>query len=307
MNSQICKNCNSQDIIYSVDDVICSNCGIILHEYFTTSSYYSNQTNGDSHSGNNGNKENHYRGEKYGSFSSRIQKLQNWCRWTNDEKNQYKLSNYTKSLCNKLNISDFVIQSICNTVNIVMNAIKQYNGTKRARVKDGIILVCIQYVLNEYSQSSDRYSDYSYGKTAVSMAKELNLEIKYITRAEKLILELLNNHKLNLNENIIHSTKTPYNFINDVVNKYNIKISENILSQVCDLIKICDDNDLLLDHTPLSIGVCCFYYVLKSNNISVDLKLFSDLYNLSIVTVSKTYNKLIGFSNIIENSFKKSI
>jgi transcription initiation factor TFIIIB Brf1 subunit/transcription initiation factor TFIIB len=295
MNSQICKNCNSKDIIYSVDDVICSNCGLILQEYFTTSSSYYQSFNID--------KENHYsNSQKLGSFSSKIQKLQNWCRWTNDEKNQYKLSNYTKSLCNKLSIPEFVIQPICNTVNIVMNAIKQYDGTKRARVKDGIILVCIQYVLNEYSQSSERYSDYSYGKTAVSMAKEMTLEIKYITKAEKLILELLNNHKLKLDENIIHSTKTSYNFINDVVSKYNIKISEDILCQVYDLIKICDDNDLLLDHTPLSIGVCCFYYVLKNNNIPVDLKLFSELYNLSIVTVSKTYNKLIGFSNIIENS-----
>jgi transcription initiation factor TFIIIB Brf1 subunit/transcription initiation factor TFIIB len=285
-----CKNCNSNDIIYSVDDVICSNCGIILQEYVITSTSYYSNSNKTSTSCNN----NH----KTGSFSSKIQRLQNWCMWTNDEKNQYKLSNYTKSLCNRLNIPDFVIQPICTTVNIVMNAIKQYDGTKRARVKDGIILVCIQYVLNEYSEKYSCLS-HSYGKTAVSMAKELNLEIKYITKAEKLILELLNNHKLKLNEDIIHSTKTPSNFINDIVNKYNIKISDDILCQVNNLIKICEDNDLLLDHTPLSIGVCCFYYVLKNNNIPVDLKLLSSLYNLSIVTVSKTYNKLIGYTDLI--------
>ena len=75
--------------------------------------------------------------------------MQDWFMWTNDEKNSYKLSNYTKDLCNKLSIPDTLTPLICNIVNVVISAIKKYEGTKRARVKDGIILSCIEYVGKE--------------------------------------------------------------------------------------------------------------------------------------------------------------
>jgi hypothetical protein len=74
--------------------------------------------------------------------------------------------------------------------------------------------------------------------------------------------------------------------------KHNFKVSPNLMLQVKRLIDICETNDILLDHTPLSTGVCCFYYILKNNNIKIDAKVFSDLYNLSSVTVMKTFNKL---------------
>jgi len=67
------------------------------------------------------------------------------------------------------------------------------------------------------------------------------------------------------------------------------------------LITICEDNDILLDHTPLSVGVSCFYYILKLNNIDIDLKIFSELYDLSVVTVVKTYNKLKVYEKQISN------
>ena len=58
------------------------------------------------------------------------------------------------------------------------------------------------------------------------------------------------------------------------------------------LINICEENDLLLDHTPQSVGICCFYYILKLNNIEIDVKLFIEIYNISAVTLFKTHSKL---------------
>jgi transcription initiation factor TFIIIB Brf1 subunit/transcription initiation factor TFIIB len=208
-----------------------------------------------------------------------MSKMQEWLMWTNEEKNIYKLKNYVKDLCQKLQIVPKIISDIIDTSVFVMETIKKHDGTKRAKVKDGIILVCIQYV----SRGS---------LSAIDLSKKLDLDIKYITKAEKMILELTNSKKLNLDKNILLQTKTPFDYIIDVIKKQNLKINDQILQQVKQLIKTCETNDLLLDHTPLSVGVCCFYYILKLYDIEIDIKMFSELYNLSIVTIVKTFNKL---------------
>jgi len=124
------------------------------------------------------------------------------------------------------------------------------------------------------------------------LTKRLSLDIKYVTRAERLILELINAKKLNIDKDLILQNLKPFDYIINTIKQKYIKINPEILDKVKSLIEICDDNDLLLDHTPLSIGVCCFYYILKMEKINVDIKLFAEMYDLSLVTVVKTYNKL---------------
>jgi transcription initiation factor TFIIIB Brf1 subunit/transcription initiation factor TFIIB len=120
-----------------------------------------------------------------------------------------------------------------------------------------------------------------------------------------MILELVNSKRLNLDKKIMLDTKKPFDYITESINKYNLNISKDILKIVKILIEICEDNDLLLDHTPLSIGASCFYYILKLKNIDTDVKIFSDFYNLSIVTVIKTYNKLKVYEDKINELLVK--
>jgi transcription initiation factor TFIIIB Brf1 subunit/transcription initiation factor TFIIB len=171
-----------------------------------------------------------------------------------------------------------------------MDSIKKNDGTKRARVKDGIIICCIHYV------SKDTHTPYSY----TNMAKDLNLDMKYITRAERLILELMNAKKLNLDKAIVLDTNKPFDYVVNTIKKNDLKVDDNMLKDVKTLIEICEDNDILLDHTPLSIGVCCFYYILQMRSINIDIKIFSELYNLSSVTIIKTSNKLKSYKRQID-------
>jgi transcription initiation factor TFIIIB Brf1 subunit/transcription initiation factor TFIIB len=113
------------------------------------------------------------------------------------------------------------------------------------------------------------------------------------------MLDLLAIKKLGLNKMYILETRHPYEYVLNVVQNNSFKIPQIILQQVQQLIQLCEENDLLLDHTPLSIGVSCFYYVLKANEIELDVKVFSNLYNISVVTVVKTYNKLKQYDNFI--------
>jgi hypothetical protein len=73
------------------------------------------------------------------------------------------------------------------------------------------------------------------------------------------------------------------------------------------LIDICEDNDLISDTTPLTIGVTCFYYILKlpEINIDIDLKIFTSIYDVSLVTLTKTFNKLKLKQDQINNYLNK--
>lgn len=262
----ICSNCNSSNLQLDNYEIICFDCGLIIdQDRIVSNQQFDNNVV-------------QVRKKTYNKLS----KMQEWYMWSNEEKNIYKLKTYIIEFCNKLNIPEILFSHIIELCTTVVELIKKTDGTKRARVKDGILVICIYYV------TKDTSTPFSY----MDMAKRLNLDIKYVTRAERMILELVNSKKLNLDKKIVLDTKNPYDYIKQSINKYNLNISNDILALVKILIEICEDNDLLLDHTPLSIGASCFYYILKLKQIEVDIKIFSEFYNLSIVTVVKTYNKL---------------
>jgi transcription initiation factor TFIIIB Brf1 subunit/transcription initiation factor TFIIB len=274
-----CSSCNSKNLQFDNYEIICFDCGLILDEDRIISS----QTF-----------DNNVSQVKKRTYN-KLSKMQEWYMWSNEEKNVYKLKTYIIELCNKLCIPEFLFSNIIELCVNVIELIKKTDGTKRARVKDGILVICIYYV------TKDTSTPFSY----MDMAKRLNLDIKYVTRAERMILELVNSKRLNLDKKIMLDTKKPFDYITESINKYNLNISKDILKIVKILIEICEDNDLLLDHTPLSIGASCFYYILKLKNIDTDVKIFSDFYNLSIVTVIKTYNKLKVYEDKINELLVK--
>lgn len=265
----LCKNCKSENLNINGVNLICYDCGLVISEnHISTHQSFELQPEVVQ--------------KRCFNNYSRINKMQEWYMWSNDEKNIYKLKTYVKSLCQRLKITEILIDRIVDTVVMVMESIKRNDGTKRARVKDGIIVICIYYVSK----------DTSYPHSYMDMAKRLDLDIKYVTRAERIILELINSKKLNLKKSIVLDTLKPFDYITNTIKSKNLNINNDILKDTQTLISICEDNDLLLDHTPLSVGVCCFYYILNLNNIDINLKMFSELYDLSVVTVIKTFNKL---------------
>jgi transcription initiation factor TFIIIB Brf1 subunit/transcription initiation factor TFIIB len=282
----VCRNCES-DNLNRDGQIICQDCGLVLDDYrIVSNSSYDNYDNTNTQE---------FKSNKYPN-SNKMLKMQEWYMWTNEEKNIYKLKTYIQNLCLQLHIIENIVNCIVETTVLVMNCIKKNDGTKRARVKDGIIIMCIHYV------TKDTDTPYSY----VDLSKQLNLDMKYVTKAERIILELINSKKLKLDKMMVLKTQNPFNYVTTIINKNNMKISKEILNKVQILISLCEDNDLLLDHTPLSVGVSCFYYILKLENIDIDLKKFSELYNLSVVTVVKTYNKLKIYNDKI-NKYLASI
>lgn len=275
-----CHNCNNTSFIIDFETT-CDNCGLILQyppEYSTIS--YSEPIESKKH--------------VYNTQTNKILKMQEWYMYTKDEKNEYKLNKYTEELCKKLQIHENLIPCISVFVCEVMNAIKKNNeGPKRSKVKDGLIIVCIYYISKNYNHN------YSY----IELSKKINLEMKYISKADKIIIELINCNKLQLSNDLkksLKETEKSINYITRIITKYNLQIDPDILSQVNLLIDICNDNDILLDCTPLTIGVSCFFYIININDIDINLKIFSEIYDISMSSILKTNSKLNTYSSNFE-------
>lgn len=282
-NSQECnyKYCLECNTIIEDRDSMCNNCGLIITKEQEYSSYYFEEPI-------------KYK-PSYSSYSNnRIMKMQEWMMWSNEEKNEYKLNKYIKELCEKLQVNENIVNDVFNLVSRVMKAIKNgCDGPKRSKVKDGIIIICIYYI------SKGTSLVYSY----IDLAKKMNMNMKYISKADKLLMELITSNKLNLSKELMDNflkTEDPIDYVTKIIDKYELKINEKIINQVTELINICQDNDILLDHTPLSLGVSCFYYILNINNIQINAKMFSELYDLSMVTILKTFNQLKQYKNNFE-------
>lgn len=278
-NDIYCKNCkNKINDSYNT----CTECGLVFDNDIEYSNYcFEEQQESKQPTFNS-------------VYSNKIMKMQEWLMWSNDEKNLYKLNKYTRELCEKLEINEKLINSVCSLVEQVMLAIKNScDGPKRSRVKDGIIIVCIYYI------SKNDNNNYSY----IDLCKKLDLNLKYASRADKLIMELINLNKIKISQEFINNflkTESPIDYVNKIIERYQLNIDKQLLNNVSNLIDICEDNDILLDHTPLSIGVSCFYYILLLNNMEIDVKIFSEIYDLSIVTIFKTYNKLKVYTKNFE-------
>ncbi len=270
-----CKECGSEAIQSTECDDICMDCGLVQQQNCLVTTPFANEQQDALKTPR--------KPVVWNATNSRIQKMQEWYMWTNEEKNSYKLQTYTRGLCQQLGVPETLVQSICDTVVLVMGVVKSHEGTKRARVKDGIVIFCIEYNFPHYS--------------SIDLAKRIGLDTKYITKAERLILELISTNKLSLNKSKALGIKPPFYYVTQSIQKNGLKIPVEILNKTGDIIAMCEQNDVLLDHTPLSIGACCLYYTLLNEGLDVDVGTFSEMFGLSSVTVLKTYNKLKCWSS----------
>lgn len=254
-----CRGCSSSNI-YQDNEFICNDCGLIQSSIFST----------------------YQKCDEKVSYNKNF-KNPNWLIYTSKEKSDYNLNKSTEEICFALKIPECLKSSVCNLVIYVMNAIKKNDSSKRSSVKDGIILVCIKYIC----KINDSFYSYS------NLAKRLNINMKYITRAEKLITELIHSGKIVLHDFDKINIIKPYDYVVSIIKINKIEISDELFSIIEKTINKCIENKILLNYSPLSIGACGCYYVLKNNNIDINLNDFAKLFDTSIITITKIYNVML--------------
>lgn len=279
-----CKNCN---FIECERDDVCTNCGLIIYD----NAIFENYVNCD----NINQDMTILNYQKKTNKNNHLYKMKSWFENTQQEKNDYKLVLYTKKVCDTLGVESH-IDYICDLVSIVLKCIKKNDGTKRSRVKDGIIAVCIYYTYKKYHLQN-------YTFTLQSIAQKLNLNIKYVSKAEFMILELINKNKIPMDKNILLNINSSLTILPDIKFQF-IEFNKNnflpfhkndidvLFNKLENLLKTYDKNDLLINHAPFSISIGCLYYILKQT-YDVPIMLLSNIYDISHITILKIYNIML--------------
>ena len=266
-------NCNDCKSI--LEDTVCYNCGLVNDNTIISTFKFVEQTDV----------------KICRNTNTKLSKMLNWSLYTDVEKRDYRLKVYITNLLTKLHYETFIDQ-VYEFVLKIMNAIKDnHDGPKRSRVKDGIIILSLYYI----SKNTLYTNIINYRE----IAKTLDLNIKYISKADKLITELTVNKKLNLVNFNLNEKEHALSYITNAIEKYKLIIPSKTITKTGELINYCEESDILLDCTPFSLAISCFYYILLKYKNDIDINTFSNIFNLSNITILKNYKKL---DNVIPKS-----
>lgn len=184
---------------------------------------------------------------------SKMIQIQSWNNYSKEEKKKYQLHKHIKERCELYNLPDNLIDKISNVVYKILILIEEVcDGVKRGKVKDGIILTSIRYVC---------YLEHFELNEAV--VENNLLDKKYISKANKMIMELVNLNKLQLYDfnNYIHSYTQEKQY--HLSNKQDAQNHEK-------LVQYCHETDLLLEHSEKMIRIACLYYILYMKGESLN-------------------------------------
>jgi hypothetical protein len=195
--------------------------------------------------------------------------------YSNKEKSDYNVQLYTIDLCTKLDI--VYNDSMLSTVVQVINLIKDNYGSKRLKVKDSIIIICISNIL---------------GVDPLRLSNKIGIENKYIYNSRKFFAEIPE-----LRDFI--KVRSAFEYIKHVYNSNKILVSHtDPLDETRRLIEYCEKNKILIECNSMTIGVACLYLVLVSNDYNVDIGKFSKMYNVSRATIQKASATVLNIKKL---------
>jgi hypothetical protein len=187
-----------------------------------------------------------------------------------NEQKEVTLNNYIKTIFTRLDLPLVIYNSTCNVAFDLITKMNTFTKYKGIYLKQAIIIISICDLFNVYN--------YKY------LANKINLHVKYILKAKNVISDLIcNKHVLK-----IHDSIDPMNIIYSIIHNNNLEIPEYILATTSRLVK----EFPVSCHQPSSIAISCLYHVICKFNINIDIKLFSNIYNLSESTITKIINKI---------------
>lgn len=198
-----------------------------------------------------------------------------------------KRLNFEKLVVNIVNqvdktllINVLSVLSLSSNILYLISKKKENNGKilQKSKIKHALILLTI----------CSLYKNIDLKKTL----KLIDLDIKYISKVEILINELIANKDIPIDYFTINQNPllkiTSIN--NNVIPDYILKDTNNMFIQL-------SSNITFLEHTPYSLSVSCLYYLLEKNKFSFNLAEFCFIYNLSMTTITKIIYKIKNHSH----------
>lgn len=296
-----CKVCKSTELEKIENKLVCSSCGNVLREFLNSNAQFESADNGGSSYGCPSSYffPNSALGCKIKSRKfSKIANLQRQGQMPYEEKSLMEVMNSIQKKCLKYQIT----QKIIDTAQILYKKISECKHTKGKRKGKSIIMRCI----NRHSLiASCVYYACKLENTPRSpkeIAAIYNLEVKHVNRGCRKFLEYVdissyfNKIKACQASNFIARYSNELNLSNDI-----LELAQQITENIHTL-------DIASNHEPPSVAAASILLVCKSLKKDINKKHISEVFQISDVTISKTFRRIYPYHKIImDNDVTKFI
>ena len=318
INIKKCNNCSSLNIVYSFghNSCVCSDCGTESNEIIEDNNDWNNEDNRYESNKNNMAMSAFFPKSSLGTMInipgySKVKMLRNWSHIPYKERSLAEVLNDIDNKCKKYKITKAVIDN----AKILYKNIRE---TKLVNEKDKTVIIrginrkqiiaaCLYF--GAILQKSPR--------STKEIAEIFNLELKQITKGCRKFLEIMKDNYIVFDIKPFHGT--------DFIRRFGKKLQ--LSNQLLDLAEIIANNstklDLITDHQATSIAAASillasiiinnnkeindieliedlnYEEITKRNDMLINKKKISEIFNISDVTITKTYKKLLPFKDII--------
>jgi len=294
--NQYCLECSSINIIYTTNrgSFICNDCGSQSREILDDSPEWNNYDDKKSDNRCGAPSSAFFPKSSLGTTInipgySKVKMLRNWGQVPYRERSLAEVLNDIDFKCKKYNIPKAVIDNakiLYKNIRETKHETGQNKGKTviiRGINRKQIIAACFYFgsVLQKIPRSTKEVADI------------FNLEIKQITKGCRKFLEIMK-------DNFIVFDIKPYDG-SDFVDRFGskIKLSKNIIT----LAKTIADNttklDIASDHQATSIAAASILLATIILKEDITKKTISDIFNISDVTITKTYKKILPYQKIV--------
>jgi len=202
-------------------------------------------------------------------------------------------------ICEKLDLKQNILNDAINLYFLIYNNIEGHKRIlnkenyvhvnfneyviTRGKNKIGIIGACLYYACKKNNYLLD----------IKKIAEAFNVKPIIIHRGCKTFIEAIKKTKINIDTNIV----LPIHFINYISDK--LQIDNSTSKKIKELIIKIQDNNLCLNHSPLSVCICSVLLYYKHINKKIFNKKISNLFDISNVTINKTLADLNQYKDFL--------
>jgi transcription initiation factor TFIIIB Brf1 subunit/transcription initiation factor TFIIB len=298
---KICKSCKSDKLV--VDNIkgylVCQECAVINQEFLDENPEFTNDEE------NNGNGASRYGcpsnyffpksalGTKIATKGyNKVSALQRQGQMPYREKSLLEVLERIQSKCKKYGVS----QSIIDSAKILYKKVSDSKHIRGKRKGKNMIMRCINRRSMIASCVFYACKMQREPRSPKEIADIYDLEIKHVHRGCRKILDYID---LNSTFYQIKNSQAA-DFIERLSKKLDfdkkfIDISKDVCNNIHKL-------DIASTHEPPSVAAGCILLVANTYNLPISKKQISEIFDISDVTISKTYRKIYPFYKIILNN-----
>lgn len=227
-----------------------------------------------------------------------LNQMQYW-NGKHSEKSNKNIVKFLQINCDKLNLKQKILNDAVNLYFLSHTNIEghkrilnhdnyihvNYNEhiITRGKNKIGIIGACLYYACKKNNYLLD----------IKKIAEAFNVKPIIIHKGCKIFIEAIKKTKIDIDTNIV----LPIHFINYIIDK--LEIENSTSKKIKELIVKIQDNNLCLNHSPLSVCICSVLLYYKHINKKIFNKKISELFDISNVTINKTLTDLNQYKEFL--------